>query len=581
MKVRKLGRLFFLVVLGTGLIVTPSQAGYFDKMKDKYNQAKDTATHAAKKAAQKAGMIDEEPAPRATPAAPAASDPVVNQAPAIPEKLPGGITNRIRKMYKELDKVEKKLITGIGTPVDRANRAKLDLKRAEKFMEEIEKRYAGQYSPDHPTVVAATKRLNEVQMSWAEAMGEATRDAAVAAQAAEEKQRAEKAAQAEAAKQHAQQVAEADAAKQASEAACEEWVARFKEYEQGEKDILAYPTEDMTLVAKWRKNVAEAERTLAAYPRGLCVHADSNARYIENKVAAFKEMDEITRAQQAEAKANLGGFIFSGKPFKGLESGDIKSSFNAGENIYGVIKTTKSWSAIYDGKKKDFRVRIDVKIDGKKKHAQFITIKSEEYAKRDYLSFNVAPSPANLVAYSDPNISWGKSDATTKQGPNELTFHLGQLSPGSHKIEFGCYYYGKTFAEGSFTVAGNDFGKYAELHEKIAKGVVAGRTLPSAKMQNKKLEKQMIALLKDAGWDNVYRLNIVDKDWWIERIDGGNTPVKARYMAAVALTKKSDGTYYYKKCTFHQDKLISGAFGELYVSHQGDAVPIDKGNIDK
>lgn len=77
-------------------------------------------------------------------------------------------------------------------------------------------------------------------------------------------------------------------------------------------------------------------------------------------------------------------------------------------------------------------------------------------------------------------------------------------------------------------------------------------------MKDEHIAKNMRSLLKNAGWDNVYRLNITDKDWWIERVNGGNTPVKSRYLAAVALAKKSDGSYFYKKCTFHQDKLITG-----------------------
>jgi hypothetical protein len=52
-------------------------------------------------------------------------------------------------------------------------------------------------------------------------------------------------------------------------------------------------------------------------------------------------------------------------------------------------------------------------------------------------------------------------------------------------------------------------------------------------------------------------------------------------MAAAALAKGSDGEYYYKVCTFHQDKLITGGFGKLYLSHQGDTVPIARKNIDK
>ena len=88
-------------------------------------------------------------------------------------------------------------------------------------------------------------------------------------------------------------------------------------------------------------------------------------------------------------------------------------------------------------------------------------------------------------------------------------------------------------------------------------------------------------LLRNAGWSNIHRINIVDKDWWTDRTSGGNSPVKSRHIAAAALAKGSDGGYFYKVCTFHQDKLISGAFGKLYLSHQGDKVPVPAKNIDK
>ena len=72
----------------------------------------------------------------------------------------------------------------------------------------------------------------------------------------------------------------------------------------------------------------------------------------------------------------------------------------------------------------------------------------------------------------------------------------------------------------------------------------------------------------------------MDKDWWIDRVSGGDSPVKSRHIAAAALARDADG-YYYKVCTFHQDKLLTGGFGELYLSHQGDRVPIPEANIDK
>jgi len=100
-------------------------------------------------------------------------------------------------------------------------------------------------------------------------------------------------------------------------------------------------------------------------------------------------------------------------------------------------------------------------------------------------------------------------------------------------------------------------------------------------MANKKMAAEMKALLENAGWSNIHRINIVDKDWWLDRVAGGNSMVKSRHMAAAALAKGDDGNYFYRVCTFHQDRLLSGGFGKLYLSHQGDKVPVPKKNIDK
>ena len=77
-------------------------------------------------------------------------------------------------MYKELDKVEKKLITGVGSAEDRANRAKLDLNRAQKYMDEIEKQYTESYNSDNQMITAAKNRLSAVHGSWEAAMTSAS-----------------------------------------------------------------------------------------------------------------------------------------------------------------------------------------------------------------------------------------------------------------------------------------------------------------------------------------------------------------------------------------------------------------------
>ena len=541
----------------------------------------DGAAEAAKSVGEEVGLIDKEEKIEAPPKkkTSSAASSTTNTA-SSPAKLPGGVKSRIEKMYTELDKVEKKLVTGVGTPVDRAKRAELDLKRARGFMKEIESRYKGQYSLEDPVVSAAAKRLSSVESKWKQAMNIASAEETEAQQTAEAEQQAEEAEKKQLAQQQDQEQQEKKGEQQASEEACRDWSEKFEAFMGGDKGLTAYATDDNNLIDKWRKVYGEARETVKDYPQGLCPRADSVAEYVQNKLVDFEAIDQAAKAQAAQAKKDEGGFYFSTEPFKDPAGGQVQESFEAGDHIYGIIRMTQKWSEIYK-KKKDFSIRIDVKIDGNGIHAQFVTIKSSEYAQRDYLIFDVAPALSELTAYSDPNIEYGKTTASIVQGPNELTHHLGSLSSGSHKVAFSVYYYGKIWAEGQFSVAGDDFSKYSELHGKIATGVVSARTLPAAKMSNKNIEKQMESLLKNAGWDNVYRLNIVDKDWWIERTNGGNTPVKARYLAAAALTKKADGSYAYKKCTFHQDKLITGNFGELYLSHQGEEVVINKDNIDK
>ena len=587
-----------LVVVSVSLsFYKPGYAAFLDSVTDTLSKAGDAIVEtaedvvdSAKSVGEDIGVIDkEEEAPAANgsqnkkpettqkKSAPAAA---AQQSGKSAAKLPGGVTSRIDKMDKELDKVEKKLTTGVGSSSDRAKRAKLDLNRAQKYMDEIETRYKEHYSSNDPVMVAARDRLASVSQQWEDALNEATAAESAEAAAAEEKRKSEEAEKEKIAQDQEQQRRAEENARQTAQASCEEWRQKLEQFMGGDKGLMAYATEDMQLIKEWRIVYDEAGETLKDYPQGLCNSADSAAKYVQQKLSEFEQIDAAATQKMAADKADKGEIVFSASPISDPGNVVPQSEFKTGDYIYGIIRLVKPWSEIYN-QKKGFNVRIDVKIDGKKIHAQFVTIKSSDYSARNWLVFNIAPKPSELKAYSDENIEYGKSTPTTIQGPNEMTYHLGALSPGRHQLEFSMYYYGKTWAAGEFSIEGNGFDHYAKLHEKIAKGVVAARTMPAAQMQNSGLEEKMTALLKEAGWDNVYRLNIVDKDWWIERVNGGNTPVKARYMAAAAMTRKADGSYCYKKCTFHQDKLITGAFGELYLSFQGDEVPINKENIDK
>jgi hypothetical protein len=257
----------------------------------------------------------------------------------------------------------------------------------------------------------------------------------------------------------------------------------------------------------------------------------------------------------------------------------LSRQFEAGDYIYGLIRATQPWSAIYENQQ-SANVMVDVMLDDKKIHAQSVNLKKADLVQRKYIVFEIAPNPEKMNAYSNPDIEYGKSTATMRQGPNELTYHLGQLGSGKHSMKFEIQYYGTIWAAGEFTVEGQDFKKYANLHTKIAENVAQAVTLPSANKVDKKMVSEMKSLMENAGWSEIHRINIVDKDWWIDRTSGGNSPVKSRHIAAAVLAREN-GEYYYKVCTFHQDKLITGAFGELYLSRQGDKVPLPEKNIDK
>ena len=114
------------------------------------------------------------------------------------EKLPGGVTSRLKNMNSEMDKAEKSLAKGSGSASDRATRAEQYLKRAHGYKDEIEKKYAGQYSEDHPDVATAYDRLDDLAAT-VKSTGQEAAAAEEAARQAEQTRQAKEAAAAKAA----------------------------------------------------------------------------------------------------------------------------------------------------------------------------------------------------------------------------------------------------------------------------------------------------------------------------------------------------------------------------------------------
>jgi hypothetical protein len=439
------------------------------------------------------------------------------------------------------------------------------LKSANYYYDNILKkcqRTSSPCDPNHPEIAAVKTRLD------AQAANVASLEQQLAGAAAE---------QAAAADQAAAQAA-------AVMAECEGYQQRMDVYVTGDKALYRCVNAGPDEMPACKTQYDEAKALMDEYggtrwAEEPCDAIRSTVMELERYMANFSDSYATYEKEYAEAIANRGEIVFSKQPIDPDNPANLTTSFNAGDKIYGLIQTTRPFKEIYDGKN-SANVMVGANIDGNKIHAQFINLKTADLMARQYLVFEIAPDPSSMTAYGDPNREYGMSTATLRQGPNELTHHLGQLGPGEHKVSFDITYFGTTWAAGSFTISGNDFSVYSALHEQIAKGVAAAVTLPAAKMTNKSMESEMRALLANAGWEDIHRINIVDKDWWLDRVSGGDSPIKSRHIAAAALARDGQG-YYYKVCTFHQDKLITGGFGELYLSHQGDRVPIPEANIDR
>jgi hypothetical protein len=522
--------------------------------------------------------------PAVAPAAPSgpASEAVapaapVNAAVAAPEQaeLPRAVQGDVRNASAKLDETESlwakddysgSTVSGLTDPAAiKLDAVEKPLKSAVYYYENILKkcqRTSSPCDPDHPEIASLGSRIAAMQTNVSGLNAELDNTAAANAAA----------------------VAQQQAKAQTAEADCEAWNQRMQVFTEGDKALYRCVAANDAGMPDCISDYNQAtglkkefdETPLAANPCGALNSTLSDLnRYMEN----FKPRYDRYTEEQAVAKASLGEIVFSKKPINPGNPANLTTQFDAGDHIYGLIRTTRPWSEIY-GKDSDADVMVNVKMDGKKIHAQFVKLKSPALMGRQYLVFEVAPDPGEMTAYGDPDREYGFSTPTLRQGPNELTHHLGQLGPGQHTMEFDVSYYGTTWSKGAITLDGNDYQRYASLHEQIAEQVFQSVTLPAAKMTNKTMVAEMESLLENAGWEDIHRINIVDKDWWLDRVSGGDSLVKSRHLAAAALARDDEGTYY-KVCTFHQDRLLTGGFGDLYLSHQGDRVPIPEGNIDK
>lgn len=281
------------------------------------------------------------------------------------------------------------------------------------------------------------------------------------------------------------------------------------------------------------------------------------------------------------AAAGEGTIVFSKQPITPADPQNLTRSFQAGDHVYGLMQPLKTWREIYKGKIRDNKAELLLmwSIDGEKKVGGYVVVEKPEYIDGKAIVFDIAPALDKMTAYRDPGVVYGDWRGI-KKGACQFTLELSQLKPGKHTFELWVFDYGDKHVVGSFDIEGQDFSAYAKLHEAIKADVAGARTLPAAQKTDKAMEEEMKKLLLNAGWPNVLRLNIVDKDWWIDRVAGGESAVKGRHMDAAAAYKDKDGKCYYRVCQFAQQRLVGG-FASLELTHQGNPVSIPEENVTK
>ncbi len=297
--------------------------------------------------------------------------------------------------------------------------------------------------------------------------------------------------------------------------------------------------------------------------------------------AASTASSPATRATTAAPARQGGGtVVFSSTPINPAAPPASQAHFKAGDHIYALIAMDKPWRAAFDNAT-DSSVQIPVKFTiGTKELFQYITVNKPDLIKGSTFVLDIAPAVDKMTAYRDPEISYPLCSSRTF-GPFLFTDLLGSLPAGTHPIVFSVAYYGQTYASGACDIQGADFSSYAALNKAIKDVIEGTRGMPAPGMVNHTLEAEIKKLCENAGWKDIERIVIVDKDWWIDYYEGSGSPEKSRHLAAAVAAKDSDGSYYYCTVTFHQPKLISGGFGALALTHTGMKNTIAKENIGK
>jgi hypothetical protein len=209
--------------------------------------------------------------------------------------------------------------------------------------------------------------------------------------------------------------------------------------------------------------------------------------------------------------------------------------------------------------------------------------------KNKYLIVDIAPNKESITAYGQKDLVYDKFGKES-YGPVKYAKAIANLEAGERTIIIKININYQFVAEGQFKIKGDNYSFYKSLSKELNGAVdilkMKDAVMPKAAMNDKKLESEMIAALKNSQTykerikGDVIRLVIIDPDWMIRRNEFTGV-ILHRYIRATAAVKNEDGTCtVWQLITFQQD-YVSNKFQKTKFDGVGDPYKIPCENVNK
>jgi hypothetical protein len=279
-----------------------------------------------------------------------------------------------------------------------------------------------------------------------------------------------------------------------------------------------------------------------------------------------------------------GRIVFSNVPIDLANPGAPVASFKAGDPIYAAVILPSSVKSLCGTRasRNATTELLELKhyIDNNYRDSGSAIVKGALFAEATRFPLDIAPEPARMTAYKDPNLEY-KQFGDVHYGAMHWARELGTLGSGSHTFRIEVEACSAPAAAGEFKISGTAFAYYTQLVAAIKAEQTKTVGMPAPKRNDPALESAMLKAMKassSAAWkDEIVRIVILDPDWFIERHPVSGI-ILFRYIRAQVAVKGSGGCAFYRLTTFKQDH-VGGQFKPVYYDGHGDKVQIPCENL--